>query len=226
MTLPLGKHSGRHAFARACEQAGIELGRLRAPGGLHSVQAACGRAQGRDPVRRLRGGAGHMKRQKRYTVACLSGDGIGPELMAEASRALAEAGRLHGFFVDEVHAPFAGEAVSRHGHPLPVVAPGPPAAWPTQCSSRSRASPRSRASRRTSTSPGASSASAASPDGDIAIVSPLVDEARALRRPPGVRPRPLPARERDCCRRGRDVGHPRSLGGGAASRASRSSGSR
>jgi 2-isopropylmalate synthase len=25
MTLPLGKHSGRHAFARACEQAGIEL---------------------------------------------------------------------------------------------------------------------------------------------------------------------------------------------------------
>jgi 3-isopropylmalate dehydrogenase len=58
---------------------------------------------------------------KRYTVACLSGDGIGPELMAEASRALAEAGRLHGFRVDEVHAPFAGEAVTRHGHPLPAA---------------------------------------------------------------------------------------------------------
>ena len=56
---------------------------------------------------------------KSYTVACLSGDGIGPELMAEASRAIAEAGRLHGFRVDEVHAPFAGEAVSRYGHPLP-----------------------------------------------------------------------------------------------------------
>jgi isocitrate/isopropylmalate dehydrogenase len=40
--------------------------------------------------------------------------------MAEASRALAEAGRLHGFRVDEVHVPFAGEAVSRHGHPLPA----------------------------------------------------------------------------------------------------------
>jgi len=26
MTLPLGKHSGRHAFARACADAGIELG--------------------------------------------------------------------------------------------------------------------------------------------------------------------------------------------------------
>jgi 3-isopropylmalate dehydrogenase len=62
-----------------------------------------------------------VKRRKRYTVACLSGDGIGPELMAEASRALVEAARLHGFRIDEVHAPFAGEAVSRHGHPLPAV---------------------------------------------------------------------------------------------------------
>jgi 3-isopropylmalate dehydrogenase len=61
-----------------------------------------------------------MNRRNRYTVACLSGDGIGPELMAEASRALAEAGRLHGFRVDEVHAPFAGEAVTRYGHPLPA----------------------------------------------------------------------------------------------------------
>jgi len=56
----------------------------------------------------------------RYTVACLSGDGIGPELMAEASRALAEAGRLHGFGVDELHPPFAGEAVAQLGHPLPA----------------------------------------------------------------------------------------------------------
>jgi 3-isopropylmalate dehydrogenase len=61
-----------------------------------------------------------VRHEKRYAVACLSGDGIGPELMAEASRALAEAGRLHGFRVDEVHAPFAGEAVTRHGHPLPA----------------------------------------------------------------------------------------------------------
>ena len=27
MTLPLGKHSGRHAFAQACANAGIDLGR-------------------------------------------------------------------------------------------------------------------------------------------------------------------------------------------------------
>jgi 2-isopropylmalate synthase len=25
MTLPLGKHSGRHAFARACTEAGLQL---------------------------------------------------------------------------------------------------------------------------------------------------------------------------------------------------------
>jgi len=61
-----------------------------------------------------------MNATRRYSVACLSGDGIGPELMAEASRALAQAGRLHGFRVDEVHAPFAGEAVSRYGHALPA----------------------------------------------------------------------------------------------------------
>ena len=27
MSLPLGKHSGRHAFARACSEAGIQLDR-------------------------------------------------------------------------------------------------------------------------------------------------------------------------------------------------------
>jgi 3-isopropylmalate dehydrogenase len=54
-----------------------------------------------------------------HTVACLSGDGIGPELMAEASRALAEVSHLHGFTVEEVHLPFGRDAVRSHGHPLP-----------------------------------------------------------------------------------------------------------
>ena len=40
-------------------------------------------------------------RKKRYTVACLSGDGIGPEVMAEASRALAYVSRMHGFGIAE-----------------------------------------------------------------------------------------------------------------------------
>ena len=55
-----------------------------------------------------------------YTVACLSGDGIGAELMAEASRALAEVGHLHGVDIDQLHLPFAGEAFTRSGHALPA----------------------------------------------------------------------------------------------------------
>jgi 3-isopropylmalate dehydrogenase len=52
-------------------------------------------------------------------VACLAGDGVGPELMAETSRVLAEVARLHAFHLDDVHLPFGGEALTRFGHPLP-----------------------------------------------------------------------------------------------------------
>jgi len=111
---------------------------------------------------------------KRYTVACLSGDGIGPELMAEASRALAEAGRLHGFGVDELHPPFAGEAVARHGHPLPTS---------TRAACR-RADAVLVALTREPALEGVKAELDLTwrvqrvrlPDGDIAIVSPLVDE--------------------------------------------------
>jgi 3-isopropylmalate dehydrogenase len=58
-------------------------------------------------------------RARRYKIACLAGDGIGPELMAEASRAVAAVSHLHGFAVDEAHVPFGGDAVRRFGHPLP-----------------------------------------------------------------------------------------------------------
>jgi 3-isopropylmalate dehydrogenase len=58
-------------------------------------------------------------RKKRYTIACLSGDGIGPEVTAEASRALTAVSRMHGFGLDELHVPFGGDAVRRFGHPLP-----------------------------------------------------------------------------------------------------------
>jgi 3-isopropylmalate dehydrogenase len=53
------------------------------------------------------------------TVACLAGDGVGPELMAEASRALAAVARLHALHIEDVHLPFGGEALTRFGHPLP-----------------------------------------------------------------------------------------------------------
>src|SRR5439155_7873847 len=53
--------------------------------------------------------------------ACLGGDGVGPELMGEATRALVEVGRLHGVLIDDVHLPFGGEAVTRFGHALPAA---------------------------------------------------------------------------------------------------------
>lgn len=56
-----------------------------------------------------------------HTVVCLAGDGLGPELMAEATRALHEVARLHGFRVEDVHVPFGTEALTRSGHPLPLA---------------------------------------------------------------------------------------------------------
>lgn len=53
------------------------------------------------------------------TVACLAGDGVGPELMAEAARTLTHVSRLHSLELVDLHLPFAGEAVTRSGHPLP-----------------------------------------------------------------------------------------------------------
>ena len=56
-----------------------------------------------------------------YSVACLAGNGIGPEVMAQASRALSAAGRLHRFSVEEEHVPFGADARMRAGHPFPLT---------------------------------------------------------------------------------------------------------
>jgi 3-isopropylmalate dehydrogenase len=53
-------------------------------------------------------------------VACLAGSGVGPELMAEAARVLSRLSELHSLAIEEVHLPFAGEAMTRFGHPLPL----------------------------------------------------------------------------------------------------------
>ena len=52
-------------------------------------------------------------------VACLSGDGIGPEVMAEAGRVIDTAGELFGFRLRQVHLPFGGDAIDKHGDPFP-----------------------------------------------------------------------------------------------------------
>ena len=54
-------------------------------------------------------------------VACLAGDGVGPELMAAATRALDRVSKLHQLELDDRHLPFGGEAVTRSGHPLPLA---------------------------------------------------------------------------------------------------------
>lgn len=58
-------------------------------------------------------------RKSRYTVACLSGHGVGPEVMGQASRTLDAVSRMHGFRLEQVHVPFDREALSAWGHPLP-----------------------------------------------------------------------------------------------------------
>jgi 3-isopropylmalate dehydrogenase len=60
-----------------------------------------------------------MTGRRAYAVACLSGHGTGPEVMMEASRALAQVSRLHGFKVEETHPLFGGEAITQSGHALP-----------------------------------------------------------------------------------------------------------
>ena len=58
--------------------------------------------------------------RRAYTVACLARHGIGPEVMAEASRALTAVSLQHGFHVDERHVPFGADALTRFGRSFPL----------------------------------------------------------------------------------------------------------
>jgi isocitrate/isopropylmalate dehydrogenase len=53
------------------------------------------------------------------TIACLAGAGTAPELMAEASLALDAVARVHGFELEQVHAPFGAGALTRLGQVVP-----------------------------------------------------------------------------------------------------------
>jgi isocitrate/isopropylmalate dehydrogenase len=55
------------------------------------------------------------------TVACLTGAGTAPELMAEAVVALDAVARLHGLEIEETHVPFGGVAFARAGQTVPAV---------------------------------------------------------------------------------------------------------
>lgn len=55
------------------------------------------------------------------TIACLTGAGTAPELMAEAVLALEAVARMHGFAIDDHHAHFGGVAVAQLGQAFPVA---------------------------------------------------------------------------------------------------------
>ncbi|MEM0556442.1 MULTISPECIES: 3-isopropylmalate dehydrogenase [Aeromonas] len=54
-----------------------------------------------------------------YRIAVLPGDGIGPEVMAEAVRVLAKVQAKFGFSLDYQHFDVGGIAIDNHGTPLP-----------------------------------------------------------------------------------------------------------
>ncbi len=56
---------------------------------------------------------------KRFTIAALPGDGIGPEVTAEALRVLAAAADLFGYGVDVAEYPIGAAAVAESGDSLP-----------------------------------------------------------------------------------------------------------
>jgi 3-isopropylmalate dehydrogenase len=53
------------------------------------------------------------------TLACLTGAGTAPELMAEAVLALEAVGRLHGIELEDLHVPFGAVALARVGQAVP-----------------------------------------------------------------------------------------------------------
>lgn len=58
---------------------------------------------------------------KTYSLAVLPGDGIGPEVMAQAIKILDVTARKFGFSLNYQEADFGGIAYDRHGSPLPEV---------------------------------------------------------------------------------------------------------
>jgi 3-isopropylmalate dehydrogenase len=62
-----------------------------------------------------------MTGRRTYAVTCLTGHGVGAEVMAAASRAAMRVSSMHGFGIVETHAPFGGEAVPQTGHALPLA---------------------------------------------------------------------------------------------------------
>jgi len=55
----------------------------------------------------------------KYTIATIPGDGIGPDVVAEAVKVLQTVARVSGFTVEFVALPMGGAAIDATGSPLP-----------------------------------------------------------------------------------------------------------
>jgi isocitrate dehydrogenase len=64
---------------------------------------------------------------KRFSVAVLPGDGIGPEVTRQAVRVLELAGELFGYRIDLAKYAIGAEALVEDGDPLPSAITGTPA---------------------------------------------------------------------------------------------------
>ena len=145
-------------------------------------------------------------RKKRYTVACLSGDGIGPEVMAEASRALASVSR---------HARLRGRRGARPVRRRRRAPVRPPAAARRRGAPAAEADAVLVAATREPALEGVKAeldlrwridARARSAATSSTIVSPLAGRRRGAREPRARSPRVQPARQRDLGRRERRAG--------------------
>ena len=59
MTMPLGKHSGRHAFARACAERGVDLAGEELDGAFRRFKERADAGGDRHARGGFRGGAAH-----------------------------------------------------------------------------------------------------------------------------------------------------------------------
>ena len=177
MTLPLGKHSGRHAFARACAEAGHALDREEVDAAFERFKRLADLGAPRHPRRRLPGGASMNMQDRRLPRRRRRRPRADGRRDARARARVPSSTRSSS---TTAHLPFAGEAVTRSGHPLPPSHAGRLPRRrrdPRRVAATSR---RSTASRPTSISRGGSRASSFGTGGDIVVVGPVGEWANEI----------------------------------------------
>ncbi len=136
-SLVLGKHSGRHALSLRYAELGYDITPTELDAAYRSFTNLADRKkrvydQDLISLLRARRASGHKEHSKqliwtqrlevyamRVKITILPGDGIGPEVTAEAVRVLQTVAGIHGYrFEFEEHA-IGGVAIQQFGSPLP-----------------------------------------------------------------------------------------------------------